>query len=71
MKFYSGTTDWRWDSYLRDRAPEDVNFWRLGGNTAFRALEQGEPLLFKEKNPYNAIGGVDFFMAQSQLAFQY
>jgi putative restriction endonuclease len=67
MKFYLGATDWRWYNYLRGRAPEDVNFWRPGGNSAFRALEQGEPFLFKLKKPYNAIGGVGFFMAQSQL----
>jgi putative restriction endonuclease len=67
MKFYLGATDWRWYNYLRNRAPEDVNFWRPGGNTAFRALERGEPFLFKLKKPYNAIGGVGFFMAQSQL----
>lgn len=67
MKFYLGATDWRWYNYLRSRAPEDVNFWRPGGNTAFRAVARGEPFLFKLKKPYNAIGGVGFFTAQSQL----
>jgi putative restriction endonuclease len=30
-------------------------------------LNSGEPFLFKLKKPYNAIGGVGFFTAQSQL----
>lgn len=67
MKYYLGATDWRWYNYLSSRAPEDVNFWRPGGHTAFRAIESGEPFLFKLKKPYNAIGGIGFFTAQSQL----
>ena len=67
MKYYLGATDWRWYSYLSSRAPEDVNFWRPGGQTAFRVLEPGGPFLFKLKSPYNAIGGIGFFAAQSQL----
>ena len=67
MKYYLGATDWRWYNYLSGRAPEDVNFWRPGGQTAFRALNPGGPFLFKLKKPYHAIGGIGFFAAQSQL----
>lgn len=67
MKYYLGATDWKWYSYLSSRAPEDVNFWRPGGQLAFRALEPGGPFLFKLKSPYNAIGGIGFFAAQTQL----
>ncbi|MFD1468528.1 HNH endonuclease [Hymenobacter caeli] len=67
MKYYLGATDWRWYNYLSGRTPEDVNFWRPGGQTAFRVLEPGGPFLFKLKSPHNTIGGMGFFAAQSQL----
>ncbi|MBO0356831.1 HNH endonuclease [Hymenobacter sp. BT186] len=67
MKYYLGVTDWRWYNYLGQNSPEDVNFWQPGGRTAFRALEPGGPFLFKLKSPYNAIGGIGFFAAQSQV----
>lgn len=67
MEYYMGVTDWRWYNYLSKRAPEDVNFWQPGGRTAFRALEADGVFLFKLKSPYNAIGGIGFFAAQSQL----
>ncbi|MFD2570099.1 HNH endonuclease [Spirosoma soli] len=67
MDYYVGVTDWRWYNYLRNRAPEDVNFWQPGGKTVFRALRPGGAFLFKLKHPYNAIGGIGFFTAQSQL----
>lgn len=67
MEYYVGTTDWRWYSYLSRQAPEDVNFWQPGGRSAFRALSSGGAFLFKLKSPYNAIGGIGFFAAQSQI----
>ncbi|GAB3552513.1 HNH endonuclease [Spirosoma fluminis] len=67
MDYYLGVTDWRWYNFLSNRAPEDVNFWQPGGKSAFRALKPGGAFLFKLKHPYNAIGGLGFFAAQSQL----
>lgn len=67
MKYYLGVTDWHWYNYLSQNSPEDVNFWQPGGRTAFRVLETGGPFLFKLKSPHNAIGGIGFFMAQSQI----
>lgn len=67
MEYYLGVTDWRWYSYLSKKAPEDVNFWQPGGRSAFRVLKPGGAFLFKLKSPYNAIGGVGFFAAQSQI----
>ncbi|MGM9507020.1 HNH endonuclease [Larkinella sp. GY13] len=67
MDYYLGVTDWNWYSYLSRLAPEDVNFWQPGGRTAFRALEPGGAFLFKLKGSRNAIGGIGFFAAQSQL----
>ncbi|WP_338870300.1 HNH endonuclease [Spirosoma sp. SC4-14] len=67
MEYYLGTTDWRWYNYLTKQAPEDVNFWQPGGRSAFRVLNPGGAFLFKLKSPYNAIGGIGFFAAQSQI----
>ncbi|GAB3930985.1 HNH endonuclease [Larkinella terrae] len=67
MNYYLGVTDWRWYNYLSSLAPEDVNFWQPGGQTSFRVLKPGGAFLFKLKSPRNAIGGIGFFAAQSQL----
>lgn len=67
MEYYLGVTDWRWYNYLSKHSPEDINFWQPGGRTAFRALKPGGAFLFKLKSPYNAIGGIGFFAAQSQI----
>ncbi len=67
MNFYAGVTDTNWFNYLSGINPEDVNFWRPGGNSAFKALETGAPFLFKLKAPANAIGGIGFFSSYSAL----
>ncbi|MGA0555866.1 HNH endonuclease [Larkinella sp. VNQ87] len=67
MNFYLGVTDWNWYYYLSKLAPEDVNFWQPGGQTSFKVLKPGGAFLFKLKSPHNAIGGIGFFAAQSQL----
>ncbi|WP_421829403.1 HNH endonuclease [Larkinella sp.] len=67
MDYYLGVTDWNWYSYLSRLAPEDVNFWQPGGRTAFRALKPGGAFVFKLKGLNNAIGGIGFFAAQSQI----
>jgi putative restriction endonuclease len=55
-------TDNDWLRFLRSRAPlPEVNFWRPGGNAAFRALSPGEPLLFKLHRPENFVVGGGFF----------
>lgn len=67
MKFYLGVTDNNWYQYLSKINPEDINFWQPGGSTNFKVLQQGAPLLFKLKAPYNVIGGVGFFSSQTFL----
>lgn len=67
MKFYVGVTDKNWFDYLSQIQPENVNFWRPGGNTVFKALEQGAPFLFRLKSPINAIAGLGFFSSYSTL----
>jgi putative restriction endonuclease len=68
MKFWLGVTDTNWYHFLRDRNPEDVNFWQPSGHHQnFKAIDKGAPFLFKLKSPYNAIGGVGFFSVQAFL----
>jgi putative restriction endonuclease len=62
MRLYLGVTDTEWFRFLRERAPEDVNFWQPSGR-ALTGLKAGEPFLFKLKAPYRKIGGVAFFSA--------
>jgi len=62
MKFYVGITDWDWYTYLSaQESLEEVNFWRPSGDRAFRAVEVGEPFLFKLHSPRNFIVGGGFF----------
>ncbi len=66
MKFYLGVTDQRWFNFLRQFTPEDVNFWRPG-ETAFKAISQGGPFVFKLKGRINRIVGLGFFYQYIKL----
>ena len=62
MKAYVAVTDNDWFRFLRDRAPlDEVNFWQPGGNRSFKALDLGQPFLFKLHHPENFIVGGGFF----------
>jgi len=65
LDFYIGNTDISWFDYLRGITPEDVNFWKPGGNVPFKALTVGAPFLFRLKSPISAIGGIGFFSSFS------
>lgn len=67
MNFYLGVTDIDWFRYLSKINPEDINFWQPGGKTVFKAVNPGEPFLFKLKSPYNSIAGIGFFSTHSIL----
>jgi putative restriction endonuclease len=63
MRGFVGVTDNDWFFFL-SKQPEidEVNFWQPGGRTQFRALQPGEPFLFKLHKPYqNYIAGGGFF----------
>jgi putative restriction endonuclease len=74
MNLFVGLTDHDWYKHLCDLGPDEVNFWWPSGKTGFRALEPGEPFLFKAKAPYRAIIGGGFFVkyvaAPVSLAWQ-
>ncbi len=66
MRGYVAATDFDWFSFLRAKRPEEANFWQPSGRR-FHVLQPGEPLFFKLKSPYNAIGGFGLF-ARHELA---
>ncbi len=63
MKLFVGPTDHDWYTYLRNQQRDEANFWWPSGHQAFRALEPGEPFLFKAKAPHEAIIGGGFFVS--------
>ncbi len=66
MRFYVGVTDNAWFEFLREREPDEVNFWRPSGKE-FSALEPGAPFLFKLHSPLNYIVGGGFFIRSERL----
>ena len=69
MRGYVANTDFDWYTFLRSVDPpaDEVNFWKPGTDSVFRALSPGEPLFFKLKAPHNAIGGFGYFAHYSKL----
>ncbi len=62
MKLYVGITDYDWFKLHASKDfVEEVNFWRPSSPTNFRALQWGEPFLFKLHSPLNFIAGGGFF----------
>ena len=55
-------TDNKWFDYLKDADHKEINFWRPGGRTGFKALQKGEMLLFKLHSPLDYIVGGGFFL---------
>jgi len=69
MRGFVANTDYDWFTWLRAMVPpvEEVNFWRPGSESTFKALQPGEPFLFKLKAPRNVIAGFGFFAHFSSL----
>jgi putative restriction endonuclease len=67
MKLFVAVTDGQWFRFLRDQSPlDEVNFWLPRPRHAFRALEPGEPFLFKLHAPEHAIAGGGYFTRYTQ-----
>jgi putative restriction endonuclease len=68
IKLYVGVTDYDWFRFLSAR-PDigSVNFWQPGGQTQFKALQQGELFLFKLHAPRNFLVGGGVFAHASIL----
>lgn len=68
MKAYIGVTDRDWWEFLRRQdGIAEVNFWQPSGRNRFRALQPGQPFLFKLHSPDNYIVGGGFFATFSIL----
>ncbi len=62
MKLYVGITDYDWFKlHASKESVEEVNFWRPSSTATFKALQWGEPFLFKLHSPRNFIVGGGFF----------
>jgi len=68
QKGYVGLTDPDWYRYLAERPNlDEVNFWQPHGGRAFRALQPGDPFIFKLRAPQKAIAGFGFFERYESL----
>jgi putative restriction endonuclease len=69
VKLYVGLTDQSWFDHLAamDPPPDEVNFWRPGGASTFKAIEPGAPFLFKLHSPNNVIAGWGWFFQHFKL----
>jgi len=68
VKAFVAVTDNEWFDFLRRQLGlAEVNFWQPSGGRQFRALEPGQPLLFKLHAPQNFIAGGGFFATFSIL----
>lgn len=61
MRPFVAVTDGDWFSYLSSISPDEVNFWQPSGSVTFKALQIGEPFLFKLHSPNDYIVGGGFF----------
>jgi len=62
VRFFVGITDGDWFDFLsRMDGLDEVNFWQPSGQQQFRALQIGEPFLFKLHSPDDYIVGGGFF----------
>lgn len=67
MKIWVGITDKNWFRSLREARVDEVNFWQPSGSREFRAIQPGEPFLFKLHSPDNFIVGGGYFVRYSAL----
>src|SRR2546427_8852624 len=67
MKLWVGVTDKDWFQFLSCINADEVNFWQPSGSRVFRALQPGEPFLFKLHSPDNLIVGGGHFVRYSVL----
>lgn len=62
MRFFVGITDRDWFDFLsRVNGLDEINFWQPSGQQKFRALQIGEPFLFKLHSPDDYVVGGGFF----------
>lgn len=62
MRLYISPTNFEWYLQLMAMQPDEVNFWLPSGTRTFKALQPGEPLLFKSKTKDTGITGAGYIM---------
>jgi len=68
MRLFVGVTDNNWYDFLSHLPDcDEVNFWQPSPSNPFKALNPGDPFLFKLKSPYNHIAGGGFFTYYTKL----
>ena len=68
VRAYVGVTDGDWYRYLAASGADEVNFWRPGGGSTFRALAVGEPFFFKSHHhDGNRVVGCGFYSGFAAL----
>jgi putative restriction endonuclease len=68
VQAFVGVTDEEWFELLASRPGlEEANFWQPSGSRGFKALQPGEPFLFKLHSPNNFIVGGGFFAHSTLL----
>ena len=68
MRAYVGITDYDWFRFLSQRSDlDEVNFWKPGGKSGFKALEPGGLFLFKLHAPRHLIVGGGYFAHFSRI----
>jgi hypothetical protein len=68
MRANVGITDYDWFSFLSNRPDlDEVNFWKPGGKSGFRALEPGGLFLFKLHALRHFIVGGGYFAHFSRI----
>ena len=69
MRAVVGVTDNAWAAYLREHPYlTEANFWLPSASATFRALQVGEPFLFKTHWPQNKIVGGGFFSGYDEFS---
>ena len=67
MKMYVGITDYDRFKTLQEANCDEINFWKPGGKTNFKALNEGDLFLFKLHSPNDYIVGGGVFLKFSVL----
>ena len=68
QKAYIAVTDYNWYHFLASQLDiDEVNFWQPSGSVQFKALQPGEPFLFKLHSPKDSIVGGGFFVRWVRL----
>jgi|SRR5580704_1709084 putative restriction endonuclease len=70
VNLFIANTDNEWFDFLSSQVGlQEANFWQPSGKT-FRAVREGELLVFRLKSPRNKIGGFGVFNSSTVLPLQ-